>query len=80
VSFEIYDVINFDVTSCCGYCNRRDKAPAVVKMAASMVTINAIDSDVTLINNDDNKAYSIKIQFHVLLKQAIEATDLSLIY
>jgi len=22
VSLEIYDIINFDMTSCCGYCNR----------------------------------------------------------
>jgi len=48
VSLEIY-VINFDVTSCCGYCNRRGKAPAVVKVAASTVTMDVIDySEVTL--------------------------------
>jgi len=62
VSLEIYDVINFDVTSCCGYCNRRGKAAAVVKMAASTVTMDAIDySEVTLIDSNDNKAYSIKV-------------------
>jgi len=67
VSLEIYDVINFDVTSCCGYCNRRGKAPAV-KIAAFTVMIDTIDySEVTLIDSDD-KTYSIKVIIKVIIK------------
>jgi len=50
----MYDVINFDVTSCCDYCIWRGKALAVIKMAASI-------EEITLIDAETNEAFVFRL-------------------
>jgi len=59
------------MTSCCDYCNRRGKAPTIVKMAAS--TMDAIDYyEITLIGSDDYKAHNIKVSYKMLVIKIYE--------
>jgi len=45
-------------TSCCSYCNQRGEAVRVVKMAASM---ESVETEITSIDAEENKAYNIKV-------------------